>query len=226
MRSFLGVPIFGNRGVFGNLYLAEKTDGETFTEEDEDIAILLAAKTAAAVENARHHEESARLPAEVQQLHRTRERFFAMVNHELRNALAAVYGWSEMLVRKKDPATRSSRGFRGARLGSTGDRSHQRSAGPESVGRGSSEAHHQGGRADFPRRSLHASGDSRGGAEARHASTCFRSQPSKLRRPTPAELSKFSSICSAMPSSMRRRESVVRVSITAGDRRIVYQSRG
>jgi signal transduction histidine kinase len=28
-----------------------------------------------------------------------------MVNHELRNALAAVYGWSEMLVRKRDPAT-------------------------------------------------------------------------------------------------------------------------
>jgi signal transduction histidine kinase len=28
-----------------------------------------------------------------------------MVNHELRNSLAAVYGWSEMLVRKKDPTT-------------------------------------------------------------------------------------------------------------------------
>jgi signal transduction histidine kinase len=28
-----------------------------------------------------------------------------MVNHELRNALAGVYGWAEMLVRKKDPAT-------------------------------------------------------------------------------------------------------------------------
>jgi two-component system sensor histidine kinase MtrB len=28
-----------------------------------------------------------------------------MVNHELRNALAAVYGWAEMMVRKKDPAT-------------------------------------------------------------------------------------------------------------------------
>jgi signal transduction histidine kinase len=60
---------------------------------------------AAAVENARHHEESARLLEEVHQLHRARERFFAMVNHELRNALAAVYGWSEMLVRKKDPTT-------------------------------------------------------------------------------------------------------------------------
>lgn len=105
MRSFLGVPILGSRGVFGNLYVTDKIDGDTFTDEDEDIAILLAGKTAAAVDNARHHEEGARLLAEVQQLQRSRERFFAMVNHELRNALAAVYGWSEMLVRKRDPAT-------------------------------------------------------------------------------------------------------------------------
>lgn len=105
MRSFLGVPILGGRGTFGNLYLTEKIGGDAFTEEDQDIAILLAAKTAAAVENARHHEESARLLEEVHQLQRSRERFFAMVNHELRNALAAVYGWSEILVRKRDPAT-------------------------------------------------------------------------------------------------------------------------
>ena len=105
MNSFLGVPIVGRRGVFGNLYLTEKIGTATFSEEDEHIAVLLAATTAAAVENARLHEESARLLEEVQQLQRTRERFFAMVNHELRNALAAVFGWSEMLVRKKDPAT-------------------------------------------------------------------------------------------------------------------------
>ncbi len=105
MQSFLGVPIVGKRGIFGNLYLTEKLGGERFTDEDEHIAVLLAANTAAAVENARLHEESARLLEEVQQLHRTRERFFAMVNHELRNSLAAVHGWAEMMVRKKDPAT-------------------------------------------------------------------------------------------------------------------------
>jgi signal transduction histidine kinase len=105
MRSFLGVPIVGRRGVFGNLYLTEKQGGALFSEEDEYIAVMLASTLAAVVENARLHEESARLLEEVQQLHRSRERFFAMVNHELRNALAAVYGWSEMLVRKKDPAT-------------------------------------------------------------------------------------------------------------------------
>lgn len=105
MHSFLGVPIVGQRGVFGNLYLTEKVGGEVFSEADENSAVLLAATAAAAVENARLHEESARLLEEVQGLHRTHERCFAMVNHELRNALAAVYGWSEMLVRKKDPAT-------------------------------------------------------------------------------------------------------------------------
>jgi signal transduction histidine kinase len=105
MHSFLGVPIIGKRGVFGNLYLTEKLGGGHFTEDDEHVAVLLAANTAAAVENARLHEESARLLEEVQQLQRARERFFAMVNHELRNSLAAVYGWAEMMVRKKDPAT-------------------------------------------------------------------------------------------------------------------------
>jgi signal transduction histidine kinase len=104
MHSFLGVPIIGRRGVFGNLYLTEKLGGGYFTEEDEYIALLLAAQAAAAVENARLHGESARLIEEVQQLQRARERFFAMINHELRNAIAGVYGWAEMLVRRKDGA--------------------------------------------------------------------------------------------------------------------------
>ncbi|HEV8124429.1 MAG TPA: GAF domain-containing sensor histidine kinase [Gemmatimonadales bacterium] len=105
MTSFLGAPIVGRRGVFGNIYLTEKIDAAEFTDEDEGLIVLLAAQAAAAVDNARLHEDGARLLEEVQTLHRSRERFFAMVNHELRNALAATYGWAEMLTRKKDPAT-------------------------------------------------------------------------------------------------------------------------
>ena len=147
MHSFLGVPIIGRRGVFGNLYVTEKIGGPQFTEEDEDIAILLAANAAAAVENARHHEESARLLDEVQQLQRMRERFFAMVNHELRNALAAVYGWSEMLVRKRDPATVPRAAFEV--LGSAEHAIHLINdlLDLSRLGRGPSEACHQGGRA-------------------------------------------------------------------------------
>jgi signal transduction histidine kinase len=105
MKSFLGAPIIGRRGVFGNIYLTEKLNGDGFTAEDEGLVVLLAAQAATAVENARLHEEGAHLLEEVQSLQRSRERFFATVNHELRNALAATYGWAEMLVRRKDPAT-------------------------------------------------------------------------------------------------------------------------
>ena len=102
MGSFLGVPITGSHGVIGQLYLTEKIGAAEFSSEDEELAELLALVIGSAVENARLHTERARLLDEVQQLHRSRERFFAMVNHELRNALAAVYGWAEILVRKKD----------------------------------------------------------------------------------------------------------------------------
>ena len=105
MKSFLGVPIASRQGVIGELYLTEKVGAAEFSEEDQHIAGLLAITTGSAVENARLFGEQSRLMEEVQGLHRSRERFFAMVNHELRNALAAVFGWAELLVRKKDPAT-------------------------------------------------------------------------------------------------------------------------
>ncbi len=105
MKSFLGVPVESRQGVIGELYLTEKIGADEFSEEDQHIAELLAITTASAVENARLFGEQSRLMEEVQGLHRSRERFFAMVNHELRNALAAVFGWAELLVRKKDPAT-------------------------------------------------------------------------------------------------------------------------
>ena len=52
MRSFLGVPVTAGGAVFGNLYLTERAEGE-FTDEDEQIATLLAAQAGVAIQNAR-----------------------------------------------------------------------------------------------------------------------------------------------------------------------------
>jgi signal transduction histidine kinase len=56
MRSFLGVPIRIRDSVFGNLYLCEKRCAEEFTEDDEALAVSLAAVAAVAIDNARLHE--------------------------------------------------------------------------------------------------------------------------------------------------------------------------
>ena len=103
MNSFLGVPVVGRGNqVFGNLYLTEKIGSDHFDVEDEAIAILLASSAAVAIENARLSEETQTLLAQVQGMQRQRDLFFAMMNHELRNALTGVYGWAEMLVRARD----------------------------------------------------------------------------------------------------------------------------
>lgn len=105
MKSFLGVPVAGRDRVFGNLYLTEKIGAAEFSVEDESIAVLLAKQAAVAVENARLLEESQALLGQVQAMQRQRDLFFAMMNHELRNALTGVFGWAEMLVRRKSPDT-------------------------------------------------------------------------------------------------------------------------
>jgi signal transduction histidine kinase len=60
MRSFLGVPILLRGRAYGNLYLTEKAGGRDFTEEDEEMATLLAAQAAVAIENARLYESATR----------------------------------------------------------------------------------------------------------------------------------------------------------------------
>ena len=57
MDSFLGVPVQGRGGVFGNLYLTEAADGD-FTDEDERIVLLLADMAAVAIENARLYRDA------------------------------------------------------------------------------------------------------------------------------------------------------------------------
>src|SRR2546427_12946456 len=96
MTSFLGVPVKSQSGVFGNLYLTEKIGGAEFDDEDEAIAVLLASQAAVAVENAG-------LLGQIRTMQRQRDLFFAMMNHELHNALTGVYGWAERLVRRKTP---------------------------------------------------------------------------------------------------------------------------
>jgi signal transduction histidine kinase len=103
MQSFLGVPIIGRERPLGNLYLTEKIGSTEFTEEDEAVAVMLAAQAAVAVENATLYEEGQRLVHEVRAMQTSRDRFFATINHELRNALTAVYGWADLLIRKVGP---------------------------------------------------------------------------------------------------------------------------
>jgi signal transduction histidine kinase len=55
MASFLGVPVRVRGEVYGNLYLTDKRNAESFTEEDEATVLALALAAGTAIENARLH---------------------------------------------------------------------------------------------------------------------------------------------------------------------------
>ena len=60
MRTFLGVPILLRGVAYGNLYLTEKAEGAPFTDEDEELTLLLSSQAAVAIENARLYEATTR----------------------------------------------------------------------------------------------------------------------------------------------------------------------
>jgi signal transduction histidine kinase len=69
MSSFLGVPVLMRGIAYGNLYLTEKRDGASFTDEDEEIVTLLAAQAAVAIENTRLYESATRWSRQLESLH-------------------------------------------------------------------------------------------------------------------------------------------------------------
>ena len=83
---------------FGNLYLTNKEGGESFTDRDETIVSMLASQAAVAIENARQFRTLQRLLDELRETQQQRDRFYAFVNHDLRNACSGVMMWSERLL--------------------------------------------------------------------------------------------------------------------------------
>jgi signal transduction histidine kinase len=102
MKSFLGVPIRIGDRIFGNLYLTNKRDGISFTDRDEAIVSMLAAHAAVSIENARQFNTLQRLLEELRETQQQRDRFYAFVNHDLRNACSGVLMWSERLLGRTD----------------------------------------------------------------------------------------------------------------------------
>lgn len=99
MTSFLGVPIRIGDRVFGNLYLTDKKGGEPYTHRDEMVVSMLAAQAAVSIENARQFRTLQRLLDELRTTQQQRDRFYAFVNHDLRNACSGVLMWAERLLR-------------------------------------------------------------------------------------------------------------------------------
>ena len=67
-RSFQGTPMRHRGADVGSFFLADKADGEAFTEEDEEVLSLFASQAASAIANARTHRDERRARADLEAL--------------------------------------------------------------------------------------------------------------------------------------------------------------
>ena len=67
-RTFQGTPMRHGGADVGSFFLANKADGEAFTDEDEDVLTLFASQAATAIVNARTHRDERRARADLEAL--------------------------------------------------------------------------------------------------------------------------------------------------------------
>jgi len=102
IQSLLGVPLMSATEVYGWLVLLEKQGDKEFSEEDEQMAMTLAAQAATAYENALFSELLQRNADELDRTRREqlelKDEFISHVSHELRSPLSAVHQFTTILL--------------------------------------------------------------------------------------------------------------------------------
>jgi signal transduction histidine kinase len=121
----VAVPLFHEQQVTGCLLLSEKSSGDAYLREDLRMLAVIGAQTSLALENVQHFEELqalnvgleeriaartcelAEANTQLQDADRAKDRFLAMVSHELLNPLSSILGWAEMGLMTNDPDRRT-----------------------------------------------------------------------------------------------------------------------
>ena len=102
-RSLLGVPLMIRDKPIGVLEALNKSGDESFTEEDGQVLMTLAAQAAVAIENAQLVTALQKAYERLNEVDQIKSDFIAIASHELRTPLGLILGYAAMLKDEANP---------------------------------------------------------------------------------------------------------------------------
>ncbi|MDX9923708.1 MAG: PAS domain S-box protein [Ignavibacteriaceae bacterium] len=95
---WMGVPLKIQSETFGVIALQDYENPNAYTYEDMQILIYVSEQIAQVFQRRRANEEINRYTEELKQLNMTKDKFFSIIAHDLRNPFITILGFSELLL--------------------------------------------------------------------------------------------------------------------------------
>lgn len=95
---WLGVPLKVGEKTIGVIVVQDYENEKAFGEEEVQILTFVSEQIAIAIERKRHTDEINRIADELRQLNNTKDKFFSIIAHDLRNPFITILGFTDLLL--------------------------------------------------------------------------------------------------------------------------------
>ena len=95
---WLGVPLMVEGKAIGVIVVQDYDTAETYGEEEKQVLVFVAEQIAQVIERKRNSEAIKKFTEELKELNQTKDKFFSIIAHDLRNPFITIMGFSDILL--------------------------------------------------------------------------------------------------------------------------------
>lgn len=121
---WLGVPLKVEGKTIGVIVVQDYHTAETYGEEEKQILVFVAEQIAQVIERKRNSEAIKKFSEELKELNTTKDKFFSIIAHDLKNPFITILGFSDILLADYDELSDEERKFYVAEMEKSANLSH------------------------------------------------------------------------------------------------------